>query len=463
MKFFLSIFRVCLFRRLKSPKKISNKKKELTDKRILLKIEEKEELSKFKNPVAQQAWKEYKNDTHHSKSHFLAQRERILGGVADITKRYNLLNSKVAALKALHRRSTNSEVLLAILPTLQAKIAQNDDQNDEDIKMWTGEKTVEEIIMSGEEFNYQVKCSQLSPFMTKYAAKLFTPHDTVVSQKLNLSPPKFPSIKSASDLKTSDKLSKSKRNVKLPLVKEKSIKYRSSSIESPKIVTMEENAQEMPCMCGKCLVEFWQKNNIPEKYLKKLTDFTTHQEKSPVKAKYKRFASERKGEGIRPGLVPEDNLRAKTMFNEIYCEKIKDHLKKVEQEYGKSEENYRKYKEDEEKEKLLKREVHKEKKQNNDNEFDDIEEFMKQNTQPDMSKFKKKIPEGKRKMQLMSTIKKLESRYRDKYAIYESAKKEKERQRMYKFMDFLKEKNEQTHKELRNVEMLERKLTYFSP
>ena len=57
------------------------------------------------------------------------------------------------------------------------------EQRDDDLAISEG-KTTEEILLEDHTYSTIVQSSQLSPFMTKFAAKLFTPHNVAITTKL---------------------------------------------------------------------------------------------------------------------------------------------------------------------------------------------------------------------------------------------------------------------------------------
>ncbi len=154
-------------------------------KTLELNDEEGDEMN-FTNESAVAAWKEYRHETKHTKAFFDEQKERAMHFVNAMQKRVELLQSKMSSLKALSTKANNMKSVTS-LGTLSNSTGPGSPLTDlpqTNYAKIPGERTVEEILLEDAPYSCMVRSSQLSPFMNKFAAKLFTSHDVAISSRL---------------------------------------------------------------------------------------------------------------------------------------------------------------------------------------------------------------------------------------------------------------------------------------
>ncbi len=371
--------------------------------------------------------------------------------MADIGKRFSLLMSKVSSLKVLKRKSSMN-VLLAAFGQIQGQAPIM-----EEAAIWTGDKTVEEIIMAEEPYTYQVRCSQLSPFMKKYATKHFTPHDIVVPNRL----PDTVTLKGMpgldprhGTLEDMIAASKPKPQTKQGAVATGSVRRyrgRAGSMEDPQMVRYNEPAGQMPCLCGKCLGEFWRRHHVPERFVRKMTDYTSHDnnKKVVVKSRLRRYdptavTVEYHYPSQQTSVSPEQRLHENTVFNEMYGSTISDRLVQLRGEKLKQADDFRGFEEETQKERQQRLDRNSPIKKRDENGGEQTERLPE--IQP-----KVKMSDGQRKMRLMSTIKKLEARYVDKRGREDARRSVKEREDRKKFTLEMKRNNSVWDRGLRDA------------
>jgi hypothetical protein len=168
--------------RLKPQKQTKQMKEESADKADG-QDEDEEENWGLANGQALEKWKSYRTETKHSKAFFVEQIDHEKNITSEIDKKLKLYMSKVSSLEALSTKQsgtaanfsptfgTTSKTLERTPGTMTGTMA----TGQEPLRL-PGEQTAEEKILDDEQYSSIFKSSQLSPFMDKFATKLFTSH-----------------------------------------------------------------------------------------------------------------------------------------------------------------------------------------------------------------------------------------------------------------------------------------------
>lgn len=245
----------------------------------------------FGNVFAQQAMKEYKRDTRHSRDFFEDQSDRVRGMLLDLGKRFSIFQSKVASQEARSSRQAETHVV--------------DMRGVEAIRL-PGERTVEEIIMENNPYAYIMRSSQLSPFMANFAAKLFTTHDVAINCKLA----DTPDIRSA----FKNPLEFHKASSVAALVAAKALSHYIVPPQRPQVEPRFEN---------------WLKQDLGSGYARQAVDrwYKEHGNKIVFEEEqYQHAGPAAKKPDSRQVFNPEERLAENTMFNDIFGSDIGDTL-----------------------------------------------------------------------------------------------------------------------------------------
>eukprot|EP01022_Parablepharisma_sp_SALTPOND_P033191 TRINITY_DN88280_c0_g1_i1.p1 TRINITY_DN88280_c0_g1~~TRINITY_DN88280_c0_g1_i1.p1 ORF type:complete len:629 (+),score=81.13 TRINITY_DN88280_c0_g1_i1:47-1888(+) len=164
------------------------KQVKLQPQHSVVKVEEQEssmEELPLETPAAIKAWKDYRKTTKHTKQFFEEQNQRVSSILNATQKRVDLLESRMSSLKALSSKvnlQTTRERFASQSTAIESPQVQQP-QLEEYAKI-PSEKTTEEVLFEDLPYSCTVRSSQLSPFMTKFAPKLFTGHDVAITAKL---------------------------------------------------------------------------------------------------------------------------------------------------------------------------------------------------------------------------------------------------------------------------------------
>jgi len=301
------------------------------------------EMQGLHSTAAIKNWKEYKAETRHSKGYFKDQKEKYVGLVNDYDKRYIIFMNRLHTMKSLqsptHATNTGSQFFSPQNGTTDCTerpastiFGTNSQINYPGLFI----KATEEIIMTEEPYNSQVKSSQLSPFMTKYRDKYVSGHDVVV-------PYRFPDdvhMKS----RDAQEYESRKNDQKHKKFTKRDNEFnghhfgqngqRAVSLEMPPISYTDTYIRPMPCICRPCLVEFFKKRNIPEHHIQKISEvipltniqkrYDTRPKIIESKTALRRAQQEKLMEECR--LKPEKKLSEANIFNDLYADIIKTDL-----------------------------------------------------------------------------------------------------------------------------------------
>ncbi len=302
---------------------------------------EKSELACLSSCPAIKAWREYKSDSHHSLARLKDQRERIMGHVQDLDKRFTVYQSRLQSMKGVRspaRGSTAGTSSTGVFSSMAITdpVAWTETVLNSPEGFLLTDKSVEEMIISNDTYNAQMRSSQLSPFMARYAGKHLIPHDVMVPLHL------------PDDVHLRGRLAQQLRHVSSAaglrrelagenqtgtIVRSAKGEDDQPNIEHPRIIRPGEPIRPMPCVCGASLTEFCKKRNIPAEQIGRFVaeNHAADKEALLYERKTRRYLSQQRkrqmeDEEMRPRIRPEKKLAEPTLFNELYSGVIRERI-----------------------------------------------------------------------------------------------------------------------------------------
>jgi len=322
------------------------------------------------------------------------------------------INLQTTRDKAILSQSTTHESPLPNLPARKKSTADNYSYPINTVL--TFEKTVEEIIAEDDHYNCIVKSSQLSPFMTRFAAKAFTVHDVAITAKL----PDKRYMKGCSRL------------------------FQEYSRLANQVATNRKESLTLTQNMGKVLSEYesirqskvdkifeqWMKNQMPSEKGKRVLEHAIKEIRYRTDLKMERAISQGGSDTkqLRSHFDPDEKLGENTMFNSIFGSEISRTLNTLSAKKLAIA-------------KTLRANSGKRKPTNSD--FN-IENGLTTMTQDDL-RLKEILSTNKGgSLRLTNAIKKIGAKYIDKIAIEEAKKKKEEKKSIENFIDKIKAGNE---------------------